>query len=159
MPEAGSAAPPRALVRTLLRSGTPTEPAEPADDGGDLTAVGDATLARAARYWVVVPLTYRIAAFVKVFIGYTAANGRLGLGPVLGSTVFAVVATAAALAWVLRTGGLRARVTGRALALDLAVGVALNFAVAATAPAPVQPFAVDVSWTWLVCTVAMLAGT
>ncbi|WIY01632.1 ATP-binding protein [Amycolatopsis mongoliensis] len=159
MPEAGSAAPPRALVRTLLRSGTPAEPAEPPDELGDLAAVGDATLARAARYWVVVPLAYRIAAFVKVFIGFAAANGRLGLGPVLAATVFAVAANTAAVAWVLRSGGLRARLTGRALALDLAVGVALNFAVAATAPASVQPFAVDVSWTWLVGAVAMWAGT
>ena len=105
------------------------------------------------------PLAYRIAAFVKVFIGFAAANGRLGLGPVLAASVFAVAANTAALAWVLRSGGLRARVTGRALAVDLAVGVALNFAVAATAPAPVQPFAVDVSWTWLVGAVAMWAGT
>lgn len=159
MPEAGSAAPPRALVRTLLRSGTPAEPPEPADDNSDLTAVGDATLARAARYWVVVPLAYRIAAFVKVFIGFAAANGRLGLGPVLATTVFAVAANTGAVAWVLRTGGLRARGSGRLLALDLAVGVALNFAVAVTAPPSVQPFAVDVSWTWLVGAVAMWAGT
>ncbi|WP_410672506.1 sensor histidine kinase [Amycolatopsis sp. cmx-4-68] len=159
MSEAGSSAPPRAFVRTLLRSGTPAEPAEPAGDPGDLAAVGAATLARAARYWVVVPLAYRIAAFVKVFVGFTAANGRLGLGPVLGATLFAVVANTAAMLWVLRAGGLRARVTGRALGLDLAVGVALNFAVAATAPAVVQPFAVDVSWTWLVSGVAMWAGT
>jgi signal transduction histidine kinase len=159
MPEAGSAAPPRALVRTLLRSGTPPEPAEPPDENSDLAAVGDATLARAARYWVVVPLAYRIAAFVKVFIGFAAANGKLGLGPVLAATVFAIAANTAAVAWVLRSGGLRARVTGRALGLDLAVGVALNFAVAATAPASVQPFAVDVSWTWLVGAVAMWAGT
>ncbi|MEU0788505.1 ATP-binding protein [Amycolatopsis sp. NPDC005961] len=159
MPEAGSAAPPRALVRTLLRSGTPAEPAEPPDDHSDLAAIGDATLARAARYWVVVPLAYRIAAFVKVFIGFAAANGGLGLGPVLAATVFAVAANAGAVAWVLRAGGLRARVTGRALALDLAVGVALNFAVAATAPAAVQPFAVDVAWTWVVSAVAMWAGT
>lgn len=159
MPEAGSVTPPRALVRTLLRSGTPAEPAEPPDENGDLTAVGDATLARAARYWVVVPLAYRIAAFVKVFIGFTAANGRLGLGPVLAATVFAVVANTGAVTWVLRAGGLRASRTGRALAVDLAVGVALNFAVAVTAPAVVQPFAVDVSWTWLVSGVAMWAGT
>jgi signal transduction histidine kinase len=159
MPEAGSAAPPRALVRTLLRSGTPAEPAGPPDEHGDLAAVGDATLARAARYWVVVPLTYRIAAFVKVFIGFAASNGRLGLGPVLAATVFAVAANTAAVAWVLRSGGLRARITSRALALDLAVGVALNFAVAVTAPASVQPFAVDVSWTWLVSAAAMWAGT
>lgn len=142
-----------------MRSGTPAEPAELPDDNGDLAAVGDATLARAARYWVVVPLAYRIAAFVKVFIGFAAANGRLGLGPVLAASVFAVAANTAALAWVLRSGGLRARVSGRALAVDLVVGVALNFAVAATAPAPVQPFAVDVSWTWLVGAVAMWAGT
>src|SRR3954469_7356837 len=144
MPEAGSAAPPRALVRTLLRSGTPAEPAE-ADDG-TLAAVGDATLARASRYWVVVPLAYRIAAFIKVFIGFTAANGGLGLGPVLATTVFAVAANVAAGIWVLHAGGLRARVTGRALGLDLAIGVVLNFAVAMTAPAAVQPFAVALCW-------------
>jgi len=162
MPEAGSAAPPRAFVRTLLRSGTPAEPAEPAGatgDGGDLTAIGDATLARASRYWVLVPLAYRIAAFIKVFIGFTAANGGLGLGPVLATTVFAVAANVAAGIWVLHAGGLRARVTGRALGLDLAIGVVLNFAVAVTAPAVVQPFAVDVSWTWLVSAIAMWAGT
>ncbi|WP_328451870.1 MULTISPECIES: sensor histidine kinase [unclassified Amycolatopsis] len=159
MPEAGFGAPPRAYVRSLLRNGTPAETAPPDGDAADLTAVGAATLARASRYWVVVPLAYRIAAFIKVFIGYTAANGTLGLGPVLSATVFAVVANTAAAAWVLRAGGLRARVTGRALALDLAVGVALNFAVAATVPAAVQPFAVDVTWTWLVGAVAMWAGT
>ncbi|MBE1496420.1 signal transduction histidine kinase [Amycolatopsis lexingtonensis] len=159
MPEAGSAAPPRAFVRTLVRSGTPAEPAGPVADDGDLTAVGDATLARASRYWVLVPLAYRIAAFVKVFIGFAAANGGLGLGPVLGATVFAVLANTAAAVWVLRSGGLRARITTRALGLDLAVGVLLNFVVAMTAPAAVQPFAVDVSWTWLVSAVAMWAGT
>ncbi|WP_103348942.1 sensor histidine kinase [Amycolatopsis sp. CA-128772] len=159
MPEAGSAAPPRAFVRTLLRSGTPAEPAEPVPDDGDLTAVGDATLARASRYWVAVPLAYRAAAFVKVFIGFTAANGGLGLGPVLGATVFAVVVNTAAVVWVLRSGGLRARLTGRALGLDLSLGVALNLVVAMTAPAAIQPFAVDVSWTWLVGSVAMWAGT
>jgi signal transduction histidine kinase len=159
MPEAGSATPPRAFVRTLLRSGAPADPPRAAVDNGDLTAVGDATLARAARYWVVVPLAYRIAAFVKVFIGFTAANGSLGLGPVLGATVFAVVANAAAVVWVLRAGGLRARLTRRALAVDLVVGVALSFAVAATAPDAIQPFAVDVPWTWLVGGIAMAAGT
>ncbi|WP_410645788.1 sensor histidine kinase [Amycolatopsis sp. lyj-346] len=158
MPEAGSAAPPRAFVRTLLRSGTPAEPAGPVADG-DLTAVGDATLARASRYWVAVPLAYRAAAFVKVFIGFAAANGGLGLGPVLGATVFAVAANTAAVVWVLRSGGLRARLTGRALGLDLSLGVALNLVVAMTAPAEIQPFAVDVSWTWLVGSVAMWAGT
>lgn len=159
MPEAGFGAPPRAYVRTLLRNGTPVETADPDADGADLAAVGAATLARASRYWVVVPLAYRIATFIKVFIGYTAANGSLGLGPVLSATVFAVVVNTAAVAWVLRTGGLRGRVTGRALALDLAIGVALNFAVAVSAPAAVQPFAVDVTWTWLVGAVAMWAGT
>jgi signal transduction histidine kinase len=159
MPEAGSAAPPRAFVRTLLRSGTPAEPTGPVDDTADLTAVGDATLARASRYWVVVPLAYRIAAFVKVFIGFAAANGTVGLGPALGATVFAVAANTVAMVWVLRNGGLRARSTGRALGLDLAIGVLLNFTVAVTAPAAVQPFAIDVSWTWLVGTVAMWAGT
>jgi len=159
MPEAGSAAPPRAFVRTLLRSGTPAEPAEPVPDSGDLTAVGDATLARASRYWVAVPLAYRAAAFVKVFIGFTAANGALGLGPVLGATAFGVAANIAAVVWVLRAGGLRARLTGRALGLDLSLGVVLNLVVAVTAPAQIQPFAVDVSWTWLVGSVAMWAGT
>jgi signal transduction histidine kinase len=159
MPEAGSAAPPRAFVRTLLRSGTPAETTEPDDGAGDLTAIGDATLARAARYWVVVPLAYRIAAFVKVFIGYTAANGGLGLAPVLAATLFAVVANTAAAAWVLRTGGLRARRAGRVLSADLALGVLLNFAVAATAPAAVQPYAIDVAWTWLVSAIVMWAGT
>ncbi|MET8995513.1 ATP-binding protein [Amycolatopsis sp. Hca4] len=159
MPEAGSAAPPRAFVRDLLRSGTPAEPTEPVPDSSDLTAVGDATLARASRYWVAVPLAYRAAAFVKVFIGFTAANGVLGLGPVLGATVFAVAANVAAVVWVLRSGGLRARFTGRALGLDLSLGVVLNLVVAMTAPAAIQPFAVDVSWTWLVGSVAMWAGT
>src|SRR5438132_992431 len=40
MPEAGSPAPPRAFVRSLLRSGTPAEPAEPPDENGDLSGVG-----------------------------------------------------------------------------------------------------------------------
>jgi signal transduction histidine kinase len=159
MPEAGSAAPPRAFVRTLLRSGTPAEPTGPVDDTADLTAVGDATLARASRYWVVVPLAYRIAAFIKVFIGFAAANGAVGLGPALGATVFGVAANTVAMVWVLRNGGLRARTTGRALGFDLAIGVLLNFTVAVTAPAAVQPFAIDVSWTWLVGAVAMWAGT
>jgi signal transduction histidine kinase len=159
MPEAGFGAPRRAFVRKLLRNGTPAEAAQPDGDTGDVAVVGDATLARASRYWVVVPLAYRIAAFIKVFIGFAAANGGLGLGPVLAATVFAVVTNTVAAVWVLRTGGLRARLTGRALALDLAVGVALNFAVAATAPAAVQPFAVDVTWTWMVGAVAMWAGT
>ncbi|MFJ1765686.1 sensor histidine kinase [Amycolatopsis sp. NPDC088138] len=159
MPEAGFDAPPRAFVRTLLRNGTPAEAPVPDGDAGDITAVGDATLARASRYWVVVPLAYRTAAFIKVFIGFTAANGSIGLGPVLAATLFAVVVNSAEMFWVLRVGGLRARGAGRVLSLDLVVGVLLNFAVAATAPAAVQPFAIDVSWTWLVGAVAMWAGT
>ncbi|MER6872712.1 histidine kinase, partial [Amycolatopsis sp. NPDC000673] len=62
MPGPGFAVPRRDFVRTLLHRGSPPE--RP-DAGEDLAAVGDATLARAARYWVVVPVAYRIAAFVK----------------------------------------------------------------------------------------------
>ena len=156
MPEAGPATPPRAYARALLRSGSPAEPLGSADDDAGLT---DSTLARAARYWVVVPLAYRIAAFVKVFIGFAVANGTTGLAPVLSATVFAVVVNTVALVWVMRAGGLRARFTNRALGVDLALGIALNFVVAAVVPASVQPFAVDVTWTWLVGATAMWTGT
>ncbi|MGV9295302.1 sensor histidine kinase [Amycolatopsis sp. NPDC003676] len=156
MPVPGFAAPRRDFVRTLLHRGSPPE--RP-DAGEDLTAVGDATLARAARYWVVVPVAYRIAAFVKVFIGFAAANGSTGLFPVLPAAVLGVVANAAFLWWLLRSGGLPARRTRRVLAADLCAGLALNLLTAVLAPDSVQPFAIDVTWTWLVGSVAMWAGT
>ncbi|HKN56440.1 MAG TPA: ATP-binding protein [Amycolatopsis sp.] len=155
MPEAGPVAPPRTFVRTLLRSGTPAERPDPDDDGH----VAEASIARAARYWVLVPLAYRIASFIKTFIGFATSNGTVGLAPVLAATAFAVTADTAAIAWLLRSGGLRATLARRALGLDLLVGVVLNIAVAAVAPASVQPFAVDVTWTWMVGAVAMWTGT
>jgi signal transduction histidine kinase len=157
MPEGGPSAPPRALVSTLLRHGMPEERLNPADDDetGDAESIGDSTLARASRYAVIGPLLYRIAAFPKVFLGFASANGSAGLAPVLTTTVLAVVVNVVALAWVLRSGGLRARTAGRALALDLGVGLLLNIAVAVSVPESVQPFAIDVTWTWLVGAIGM----
>jgi signal transduction histidine kinase len=159
MSEGDTSTPPRAFVRTLLRSGTPEERPGPADeetdDTGGIEKIGDTTLARACRYFVLAPLLYRIAAFPKVFVGYASANGTTGLMPVLIATVLAVVLNVAAFVWVLRSGGLRARIAGRALGVDLAVGVALNLMVAVLVPASVQPFAIDVTWTWLVGAIAM----
>ena len=151
----GSPEPSRAYLRALLRGGAPPEHAGPDDD----LDLADASLARAARYWVVVPLAYRIAGFIKTFIGFATANGAVGLPPVLAATVLAVVANTAAVAGVIRTGGLRAQTARRVLGFDLAVGVLLNVVVAALSPASVQPFAVDVTWTWMVGGIAMWAGT
>ncbi|WP_409463005.1 sensor histidine kinase [Amycolatopsis sp. GA6-003] len=156
MPGPGFAVPRGEFVRTLLHRGSPPE--RP-DTGGDLAAVGDATLARAARYWVVVPVAYRIAAFVKVFIGFAAANGSVGLFPVLPAAALGVAANAGFLWWLLRSGGLPARRTRRVLTADLGAGLVLNLLTAVLAPDAVQPFAIDVTWTWLVGSVAMWAGT
>ncbi|WP_020661627.1 sensor histidine kinase [Amycolatopsis benzoatilytica] len=155
MPKPAFAVPRKDLVRTILRG----SPAEPPDPAGDLSAVGDATLARAARYWVVVPAAYRIAAFLKVFIGYASANGALGLPQVLSATAFGMTANAGFLWWLIRSRGLPARRTRPVLIADLTVGLLLNVVVAATAPSAVQPFAVDVAWTWMIGAVAMWAGT
>lgn len=152
MAEAGTGAPPRGFVRTLLRRGAAEEPADPADGLG---GPGDAALTRAWRYVVLGPLLYRVAAFPKVFIGFASSNGATGLAPALGATAFGVVVNVAAVVWVLRVGGLRAGIARSVLWADLAVGVVLNAVVAASAPASVQPFAVDVSWTWLVGTIAL----
>lgn len=157
---------PMTFVRRLLRSGAPLDRVDPDDvddagdlaeddDDDDLTGVGAATLSRAWRYVVLGPLLYRIAAFPKVFVGFASSNGTLGLAPALAATVVGVVVNVAAAGWVLRRGGLRARAARPVLAVDLAVGVVLNVVVAATAPASVQPFAVDVAWTWLVGSIAM----
>ncbi|MYW96516.1 ATP-binding protein [Amycolatopsis rubida] len=156
MPVPGFAVPRQEFVRTLLHRGSPPE--RP-DAGEDLGAVGDATLARAARYWVVVPIAYRIAAFVKVFIGFAAANGGAGLVPVLPAAALGVAANAGFLWWLLRSGGLPARRTRRVLTADLGAGLVLNLLIAVLAPDAVQPFAIDVTWTWLVGSVAMWAGT
>jgi signal transduction histidine kinase len=158
MSEAGPGAPPRAFVHSLLRSGTPAEHSElteDIEDTGGVGRIGAATLARAWRYAVVGPLLYRIAGFVKVFVGFVGSNGRVGLLPAALATVFGVAASVGAVVWVLRVGGLRARVARPALSVDLAVGLLLNVAVAVAAPKAVQPFAVDVSWTWLIGSVAM----
>ena len=148
MAEAGST-PPRAIVRALLHRGAADEPTDLTDE------VGDATFARAWRYIAIGPLLYRLAAFPKVFIGFADDNGSTGLVPALAATAFAVAVNVAAVVWLLRTGGLRARMARPALLVDLAVGVALNVVVAAVAPTSVQPFAVDVTWTWLVGTIAL----
>ncbi|HVV24228.1 MAG TPA: ATP-binding protein [Pseudonocardiaceae bacterium] len=139
MVEAGTGA----LVRTLLGRGAAQGPA------------GDGSLARAWRYVVIGPVLYRVAAFPKVFIGYAGSNGTLGLAPTLSATVFSVAVNVAAVVFVVRRGGLRARWARPALLGDLAVGVVLNLVVAATAPAAVQPFAVDVAWTWLVGSIGL----
>ncbi|MFF0146358.1 signal transduction histidine kinase [Amycolatopsis sulphurea] len=146
-----SAGPGREFVRKLLHHGTPREPS----DHEDATA----TLARAARYWVVVPTGYRIAQFAKAFIGFVASNGSVGLAVALATTVVALVANSGQLWWFLRSRGLPAHQTTRVLSLDLAAGVLLNVTVAVLAPAAVQPFAIDLAWTWMIGTVAMWAGT
>lgn len=149
MADEGSGTPPRAIIRTLLHRGAADEPADLTDEAGD------ATFARAWRYIAIGPLLYRVAAFPKVFIGFADANGGTGLVPALTVTVFSVVVNVAAVVWLLRTGGLRARIARPALLADLAIGVLLNVVVAAVAPASVQPFAVDVAWTWPVGTIAL----
>lgn len=153
MSESGPGQSPRAFVRTLLRSGAPGERLPPADPE-DIGAVRDATLARAWRYIVIAPLLYRIAQIAREQVGFVSSNGTLGLAPTLGATVFAVVVNTAAVIWLLRAGGLRAKIARLALLVDLAVGVALCLVVAATAPHAIQPFAVDVPWTWLVAWIA-----
>lgn len=147
MAEAGSGTPPRVFVRMLLHKGAAQEPTDPV---GGLDTAGDLALARAWRYVVLGPLLYRIAAFPKVYLAYLGANGATGLVPTLAATVFAVAVNVAFVVWVLRHGGLRARFARPVLCVDLAVGVVLNLVVAAVAPAAVQPFAIDVAWTWLV---------
>ena len=155
MSEGDMSAPSRTFVRTLLRSGTPGEPPVTDEESDDAEVVGETTLARACRYFVLAPLLYRLAAFPKVFVAFASSNGSTGLVVTMLATVFAVAATAAAVVWVLRAGGLRAKIAGRALGLDLAVGLLLNVVVAVSAPASIQPYAVDVSWTWLVASIAM----
>ncbi|MER6877957.1 ATP-binding protein, partial [Amycolatopsis sp. NPDC000673] len=49
--------------------------------------------------------------------------------------------------------------TRRVLTMDLGAGLLLNLLIAVLAPDSVQPFAIDVTWTWLVGSVAMWAGT
>ncbi len=144
-----SGSPPRAIIRALLHRGAADEPAGPTDEPGD------ATFARAWRYIALGPLLYRVAAFPKVFIGYADSNGGTGLAPTLTVSAFSVAVNVAAVVWLLRTGGLRAKDARPALVADLAVGLVLNVVVAAVAPASVQPFAVDVSWTWLVGTMGL----
>jgi signal transduction histidine kinase len=125
-------------------------PEDPEDVGG----VRDATLARAWRYIIVAPLLYRVAQIIKEFLSYFSLNGGLGLMPTLTAMVFTVVTNVAAVVLLLRTGGLRARVAQPALLIDLGVGVVLNLFVAATAPHAIQPYAVDVSWIWMVSWIA-----
>jgi signal transduction histidine kinase len=151
MAEAGSEAP-RAFVTTLLRKGAVQESGDSGDGAGN---AGEVVLARAWRYVVLGPLLYRIAAFPKVFLAYVGANGAIGLAPTLTATVFAVLVNVAVVVWVLRQDGLRAGFARSALGVDLAVGVVLNVLVATSAPASVQPFAVDVSWTWFVGAIAL----
>jgi signal transduction histidine kinase len=161
MAQASSGAPPATFVRALLRTGSPLTDQEPEETphatGGPSAAgdIGDAMLARACRWSVLAALVYRIAAFPKVLIGFLSSNHAVGLVPVLGATVLAVALNVAAVLGMLRGPGLQARLAGRLVAADLVLGVLINLLVAATAPAAVQPFAVDVTWTWLVGTIAL----
>jgi signal transduction histidine kinase len=154
MSEPAAEVAPRALVSALLRGGVLDERTVSTPGAPDRPDQG-ATLARAWRYVVLGPILYRVAAFPKVLIGFTSANGAGPAVPVLVATAFAVAVNLVALVLVLRRGGLRAGHTRRALWLDLAVGVALNLVVASVSTPALQPFAVDVSWTWLVGTIAM----
>lgn len=153
------------FVKALLRKGSSVlarSPGSPAldalPDWRTVTTVeedGDSILMRASRYAVLGGLLYRIAAFPKVFIGYVSNNGSLGLGPVLAATVLAVVLNVLAVVWVMRGPGIRAKFVGRMIAADLGLGLVLNFVVAASVPAAIQPFAVDVVWTWMVGSIAL----
>jgi signal transduction histidine kinase len=161
MAQASSGAPPATFVRALLRTGSPLadsdSPEAPLGAGGSSTPddLGDAMLAKACRWSVLAALVYRIAAFPKVLIAFLSSNHAAGLAPVLGATVLAVALNVAAVLGMLRGPGLQARHAGRLLGTDLVLGVLINFLVAFTAPAAVQPFAIDVAWTWLVGTIAL----
>lgn len=148
MAEAGGT-PPRAFIRALLNRGAADEPADPVDD-----TAGD-TFARVWRYIAIGPLLYRVAAFPKVMIGFADSNGTNGLVPTLTVAAFSVAVNIAAVVWLLRTGGLHARAARPALVADLAIGLLLNVVVAIIAPTSIQPFAVDVAWTWLVGTIGL----
>jgi signal transduction histidine kinase len=146
---------PRAAAGAMLRGGVLHDRLDTTPEDA---ALAMAPLARAWRYVVLIPLVYRIASFPKVFIGYATANGGTGLVPVLAVTTVAVLLNLIGGFLVLRRRGLRAAGARRVLWLDLGIGVLLNFAVATTVPAAVQPFAVDVSWTWLVGTFGLWAS-
>jgi signal transduction histidine kinase len=118
-------------------------------------AVGDSLLARACNYTALGPLLYRIVAFPKVLIGFIASNGWEGLWPTLIASVLAIVLNVLAVVWALREPGSMARRTGSILAGDTGLGVLINLLVAVTVPVAVQPFAIDVAWTWLVGSIAL----
>ncbi|SDY97982.1 Signal transduction histidine kinase [Amycolatopsis xylanica] len=167
MPEASPTAPSASFVKALLRKGSsvlarsPQPDLDSMPDWRTVVAVeedGDSILMRASRYAVLGGLLYRVAGFPKVFIGYVSNNGTLGLAPVLSATVVAVAVNVAAVIWVLRGPGIRAKVVGRMMAVDLGFGVLLNLAVAVSVPARIQPFAVDVTWTWMVGSIVLWAS-
>ncbi len=152
------------FVRAILRKGSSVLGASPSGEAPDPDSVpdgrhredrADSVLMRAIRYSALGPIFYRIAAFPKVYIGFLVANGSAGIVPVLSTTIVAVALNVIAVVWVVRGRGRRAKTSGRLMLIDLALGLVLTTVVAATAPAAIQPFAVDVAWTWLVGTMAL----
>ncbi|MFD5250780.1 sensor histidine kinase [Amycolatopsis sp. NPDC058340] len=152
------------FVRAMLRKGSSVLSASPADEAPDPDSVpdwryredsADTLLMRAIRYSALGPIFYRVAAFPKVYIGFLVANGSAGIVPVLSTAILGMLLNVFAVWWVVRGRGIRAKTSGRLMYADLAVGVVLTTIVAAAAPAEIQPFAVDVAWTWMVGTVAL----
>ncbi|WP_158895045.1 sensor histidine kinase [Amycolatopsis anabasis] len=159
MSERGIGAPPAGFVRALLRGGSPVFAGPSMPESATIEEIGESMLARACRYSVLGALLYRIAAFPKVLVGFLTANGAIALAPLLSTSIVAVALNVVAAGWVLRGPGIRASMIGRILAADLAIGVVITLIVAVTAPDPVQAFAVDVAWTWVVGTIALCTVT
>jgi anti-sigma regulatory factor (Ser/Thr protein kinase) len=159
MVEASLGAPPLAFIRGLLLRGTPML-ALPPDQTPDHTVpamerLADSLVVRAFRFAMLIPLLYRVAAFPKVLTGFIVSNGSLGLASVLGVSIPAVALNIVAVVRLLRGRGTQTKLAGRIVVADLAVGLLVNLVVAVTAPVSVQPFAIDVAWTWLVGTITL----
>lgn len=163
----------------LLRAGSPVIAEVPADLPDDVTdptplpgwqrismMAGshgngdvDSLLVRACRYVVLVPLMYRAVVMPVLFLSVLAANH--GAGATAGAVLCAlgVLANVVALVVVLRVRGFRSSVARALLAADLAVAIALNLAAALLVSDPGYVQVSEMTWTYVVGSVALLTLT
>jgi signal transduction histidine kinase len=119
----------------------------------------DSLLVRACRYIVLVPLMYRIVVFPVLLLSVLATDHGAGAGPGAVLCALGVLANAVALVVVLRVRGFRSSVARALLAADLAVAVALNLAAALLVSDPGYDEVSEMTWTYVVGSVALLTLT
>jgi Histidine kinase-, DNA gyrase B-, and HSP90-like ATPase len=124
--------------------------------GGTGSGVRDSLLVRACRYVVLVPLAYRVVAIPVQLLSVLAANHGAGFAQAAALAAVTVIVNVVALVWVLRVRGFHSTVAQVLLTADLVVGFGVNLAASLLVPDPGWGEVNEMTWVYLVGSVALL---